>query len=462
MFRQVIATYDFAPSDAASGQLAFRKGDLILVTDESEVAHGWLEGVLADRQGWFPANRVERIRQRPLLVALYDMDASKPGYLSFRAGDVLTMRQAFPAWYEGELDGKIGLVPNNYVKPLTQALEDPSAPPPSIMLAATHANSAPASTNTAAAAAAAAAAAGTLVPSLPDFERSLSPTPRSPTLRTRGKRRGIVSPRSGRIYHTSHLPPTPFLKLSVMRGRRLPMQSGAQGTAPDTFVDVSLGELNVTTDVAHHSTAPEWRAVFFLPLGGVPLLTAHVRVLVSHVRADAGDDVVGALTIPLPYFRERRARSGWYPLQPRASRGEVRLKLLYEVDGGALQVEIVEGRGLIDTSGPHAYASPYVVCELGEFREQSAALESAVAPRWSQKMRIPAARARDDLVVSVFDQSDTRTSSDAAVRPGFMGDLQLPLALLVPGQLHDEWFTLTARELNTTNGDIFLSAEWVE
>jgi hypothetical protein len=194
----------------------------------------------------------------------------------------------------------------------------------------------------------------------------------------------------------------------------------------------------------------------------MPLLTTHVRVLVSHVRADAGDDVVGALTIPLPYFRERRTRSGWYPLQPRASRGEVRLKLLYEVDGGALQVEIVEGRGLIDTSGPHAYASPYVVCELGEFREQSAALESAVAPRWSQKMRIPAARARDDLVVSVFDQSDTRTNTDASVRPGFMGDLQLPLALLVPGQLHDEWFTLTARELNTTNGDVFLSAEWVE
>jgi hypothetical protein len=462
LFRQVIATYDFVPTDGASGQLSFRKGDLILVTDESEASHGWLEGVLADRQGWFPANRVERIRQKPLLVALYDMDATKPGYLSFRAGDVLTLRQAFPAWYEGELDGKVGLVPNNYVKPLTQALEDPSAP--SMLLAAAHANSSGPTSPTAAAAAAAAAAvvASSVVPGLPEFERSLSPTPRSPTLRSRGKRRGIVSPRSGRIYHSSHVPPTPFLKFSVMRGRRLPTVSGTQGTAPDVFVDVSVGELSVCSDVVRHSTAPEWRVVFFLPIGGLPLLTTHLRVLVSHARADHGDDVIGALSIPLTYFRERRTRSGWYPLQPRASRGEVRLKLLYEVDGGALQVEIVEGRGLIDSSGPHAFASPYVVCELGEFREQSAALESAVAPRWCQKMRIPSARTRDDLVVSVFDDSDTRTVTDASVRPGFMGDLQLPLALLVPGQLVDEWFTLTARELNTANGDIFLSADWTE
>lgn len=443
-YRQVIATYDFSPNDGAAGQLALRKGDLVLVTDESEAAHGWLEGVVADRQGWFPANRVERIRQRPLLVALYDLEPKKSGYLGFRAGDVITLRQTFPSWYEGELDGVIGLVPVTYVKPLMPLL-------PTADDAAVAQLSARSAADEPTAAAVAAPALG------------------SPST-SRGRRAGAVSPRTGRVYHSSHLPPTPFLKVRIVRGRRLPMAAaageGGVAVAPDTYVDVAVGDVSAASDVARRSTAPEWHASFFVPAAGCSLLTEHMKVHVSQVRGDpggGGDTLLGSLSIPLQYFRERRTRAAWFPLQTRAPRGEVRLRLLYEVDGGTLNVEVVEGRGFIDSAGPNVYASPYVTCDVGEFRDRTSASQSVAAPHWNHKMRIPAARARDDLVVTVFDASDTRPrAADATVRQGFIGDAVLPLSLLVPGQAVDAWITLTAREINTPNGDVFLSVDWVE
>jgi len=448
-FRQVIATYAFEPAADApesAGQLAFRKGDLILVTDESEQAHGWLEGVIADRQGWFPANRVERIRQRPLLVALYDLDPKRAGYLAFRAGDVITLRQTFPSWFEGELDGVVGLVPANFVKPLvTNALADPSAPLPAAPLKLPH------HAHPAAAPAAAAAEASSA-------DGPKSPTPQSPTLRSRGKRVGVASPRTGRVYHSSRLPPVPFVKVRVVRGRRLPTPSSVP---PDSYVDVAIDDMCVTSDVARHTTAPEWHATFFVPVGGCALATTHMKVQVSHARADSGDDLIGTLSIPLLYFRERRTRAAWFPLQARAARGDVRLRLLYEVDGGTLNVDVIEGRGFIDSVGANAYASPFVQCDVGEFSERTAATQSVATPHWNHKMRVPSARARDDLVLSAYDASDTRARSDN-VRAGFIGDMVLPLALLVPGQALDGWFTLTCRDVNTAHGDIYLAVDWVE
>lgn len=63
--------------------------------------------------------------------ALYDYEARAPDELSFRRNDVIVVRKADEeddGWYHGELDGKSGLFPNNYVQLITA--EKPSGKPP--------------------------------------------------------------------------------------------------------------------------------------------------------------------------------------------------------------------------------------------------------------------------------------------------------------------------------------------
>ena len=51
------------------------------------------------------------------LRALYDFDAESGQELSFREGDVITLIKQIDAnWYEGELHGRSGIFPTNYVE----------------------------------------------------------------------------------------------------------------------------------------------------------------------------------------------------------------------------------------------------------------------------------------------------------------------------------------------------------
>jgi len=48
---------------------------------------------------------------------LYDFDAENSSELSFREGQHLWIHcRQFPGWFLGEMDGKTGLVPENYVQ----------------------------------------------------------------------------------------------------------------------------------------------------------------------------------------------------------------------------------------------------------------------------------------------------------------------------------------------------------
>ncbi|KAI8347238.1 hypothetical protein B0O80DRAFT_369603, partial [Mortierella sp. GBAus27b] len=48
---------------------------------------------------------------------LYDFDAENSNELSFREGESLWIHsRQFPGWFLGEMDGKTGLVPENYVQ----------------------------------------------------------------------------------------------------------------------------------------------------------------------------------------------------------------------------------------------------------------------------------------------------------------------------------------------------------
>eukprot|EP00126_Sphaerothecum_destruens_P007742 Sdes_comp19970_c0_seq1m12533 len=51
------------------------------------------------------------------LRALYQFDAENSSELSFREGDIINMhRQLDSNWYEGELNGRVGIFPTNYVE----------------------------------------------------------------------------------------------------------------------------------------------------------------------------------------------------------------------------------------------------------------------------------------------------------------------------------------------------------
>ncbi|KAG5363652.1 Class E vacuolar protein-sorting machinery protein [Yarrowia sp. B02] len=53
--------------------------------------------------------------------ALYDLNATEPGELSFRKGDIITVLESvFRDWWRGSLRGQVGIFPLNYVMPIAE------------------------------------------------------------------------------------------------------------------------------------------------------------------------------------------------------------------------------------------------------------------------------------------------------------------------------------------------------
>jgi len=54
--------------------------------------------------------------QYPQARALYPFVKQNPPELSFNAGDILKLLNTEGAWWQAELNGQVGLIPNNYVQ----------------------------------------------------------------------------------------------------------------------------------------------------------------------------------------------------------------------------------------------------------------------------------------------------------------------------------------------------------
>ncbi|MGH0156198.1 UNVERIFIED_CONTAM: hypothetical protein FKN15_060226 [Acipenser sinensis] len=125
------ALYDFAGQ--TNEDLSFLKGDRILITEK--VDSEWYRGRLNGNEGIFPAIFVEgpaegAVGANPQLggsttgkaKALFDFVSESEEELSFKTGDVITALESVDAeWFCGELHGKCGLFPKNYV----QVLQEP-------------------------------------------------------------------------------------------------------------------------------------------------------------------------------------------------------------------------------------------------------------------------------------------------------------------------------------------------
>ncbi|XP_054653972.1 intersectin-1 isoform X5 [Dunckerocampus dactyliophorus] len=142
---QVIAPY----SATGAEQLTLAPGQLILIRKKNP--GGWWEGELQARGkkrqiGWFPANYVKLLspstsKTTPTeptppklapastavcqVIGMYDYVAQNDDELAFQKGQVITVLSKDDCdWWKGELNGREGLFPSNYVKLTTDT--DPS------------------------------------------------------------------------------------------------------------------------------------------------------------------------------------------------------------------------------------------------------------------------------------------------------------------------------------------------
>uniref|UniRef100_A0AAX7V9R5 Intersectin-1 n=1 Tax=Astatotilapia calliptera TaxID=8154 RepID=A0AAX7V9R5_ASTCA len=140
---QVIAPYNATGAE----QLTLAPGQLILIRKKNP--GGWWEGELQARGkkrqiGWFPANYVKLLspstsKTTPTeptppklapatlcqVIGMYDYVAQNDDELAFQKGQVITVLNKDDCdWWKGELNGREGLFPSNYVKLTTDT--DPS------------------------------------------------------------------------------------------------------------------------------------------------------------------------------------------------------------------------------------------------------------------------------------------------------------------------------------------------
>ncbi|XP_068798372.1 SH3 domain-containing protein 19 isoform X3 [Struthio camelus] len=118
------ALHDFTAE--TKDDLSFKKGDCIQILEQ--VDSEWYRGRLNEKEGIFPAVFVQTCSARIELSqsrrgkkgkakALYDFHGENEDELSFKAGDTITELESVDEdWMSGELQGKSGIFPKNFVQ----------------------------------------------------------------------------------------------------------------------------------------------------------------------------------------------------------------------------------------------------------------------------------------------------------------------------------------------------------
>ncbi|CAF0882259.1 unnamed protein product [Rotaria sordida] len=137
---QYRALYDYIPQ--RSDELAMSVGDIIIIDPtQKQQDENWLFGKIGnDKYGFFPAAYVERLPSTSVstngntvdttsqlisgswVITLADCQGKTVDkHLSFQKGELILVReQKDAAWYSGQLRGKVGWFPRNYVRPATE------------------------------------------------------------------------------------------------------------------------------------------------------------------------------------------------------------------------------------------------------------------------------------------------------------------------------------------------------
>ncbi|XP_054021151.1 SH3 domain-containing protein 19 isoform X1 [Dryobates pubescens] len=117
------ALHDFTAE--TKDDLSFKKGDYIQILEQVDLQ--WYRGRLNEKEGIFPAVFVQTCSARADLSqavgvkkgkakALYDFHGENEDELSFKAGDTITELESVDEdWMSGEIQGKSGIFPKNFV-----------------------------------------------------------------------------------------------------------------------------------------------------------------------------------------------------------------------------------------------------------------------------------------------------------------------------------------------------------
>ncbi|NXF92559.1 SH319 protein, partial [Eubucco bourcierii] len=114
------ALHDFTAE--TKDDLSFKKGDYIQILEQVDLQ--WYRGRLNDKEGIFPAVFVQTCSELSQSVggkkgkakALYDFHGENEDELSFKAGDTITELESVDEdWMSGEIHGKSGIFPKNFV-----------------------------------------------------------------------------------------------------------------------------------------------------------------------------------------------------------------------------------------------------------------------------------------------------------------------------------------------------------
>lgn len=118
------ALHDFTAE--TKDDLSFRKGDYIQILEQ--VDSEWYRGRLNEKEGIFPAVFVQTRSARgeetsqslggkKKAKALYDFNGENEDELSFKAGDFITELESVDEdWMRGEIQGRAGIFPKNFVQ----------------------------------------------------------------------------------------------------------------------------------------------------------------------------------------------------------------------------------------------------------------------------------------------------------------------------------------------------------
>lgn len=107
-----IYSYDAQNED----ELSIQEGDE-LSTIEPDDGSGWIKAQRGHQVGLIPASYVEPLHKAETVTALYDFEAVNPEELQLNEGDVIIVtKKDDSGWWEGSLNGKVGIFPANYVQ----------------------------------------------------------------------------------------------------------------------------------------------------------------------------------------------------------------------------------------------------------------------------------------------------------------------------------------------------------
>jgi len=139
--RRVRALYDL--QSTRQGGLSLTQGDIITVEDDSSGA--WWKGRIDDRSGLFPSNYVEEVaedseaedevplppspstkeKEEPTYAeVLYTFESSKVGDLGMEKGTPVKVLTKNGDWWRGQVDGRVGIFPSNYVREISESEYD--------------------------------------------------------------------------------------------------------------------------------------------------------------------------------------------------------------------------------------------------------------------------------------------------------------------------------------------------